>query len=82
MSNIMKRRDAYRISVRLSHVCETVRPPSQSPKASANLSTHWTISRANRSAVAFASTIVYTKNTTSILVSTDNDEKDRLPLPI
>ena len=61
ISNIMKRHDVtYRISVRLSHVCETDRPPSLSPKASANLSTHWTISCANRTAVAFASTIVYT----------------------
>ena len=57
----MKRRDVtYRISVRLSQVCETDGPPSLSPKASANLSTHWMISCANRSVVPFASMIVYT----------------------
>jgi hypothetical protein len=48
-----------RISLRLSHVCETDRPFPLAPTANANLSTHCIMSCANRSAVAFASTMIY-----------------------
>jgi hypothetical protein len=52
------RQHVGRISSRLSHVREINSLFVLSPKVAANLSTHSTISCANRSAVAFASTVV------------------------
>ena len=56
-----KHDNANRISAILSHNCETDFPFPPSPNADANLSTHCTISCANRSAVALAPIAVCTK---------------------